>query len=274
MEKPFRKIEEAGSGGPPETFPKVFHRQPILSPERIFLDQGIRDFDTRIRRFLKDASSLDYTVEPKITGQGVELVYKKGVLTQASTQGDGYVGEDVTPNLKTLLSVPLTLTDLIEGRPVPDLLEVRGDVYMETGAFETLNRNRMNRAIPPFADPETAAAVSLRQLDPRVTAKCPLDMFCHGIGEISSPNFKTQYQLMTSLQAWGLRVNRPFIRVCNTVEAVIAYCHHLKEIRSQFPYEIEGAVIRVNPLGIQAQLAQKSRHSSSAFLYTFGAAQA
>jgi DNA ligase (NAD+) len=199
------------------------------------------------------------------------LVYKKGVLTQASTRGDGYVGEDVTPNLKTLLSVPLTLTDLIEGRPVPDFLEVWGDAYMETGAFETLNRNRMNRTIPPFADPETATAASLRQPDPRVTAKRPLDMFCHGIGEISTLNFDTQYQLMTSLQAWGLRVNRPFVRVCDTVEAVIAYCHHLEEIRPQFPYKTEGAVIKVNPLDMQARLAQKSRGPGWALVYMFEA---
>ncbi len=246
------------SAQPQAAFSEVKHRLPMLSLESGYHVQDVTDFDERTKKFLRDDTSIDYTVEPEIDGLAVELVYKKGALSVASTRGDGLVGENVTPNIRTILSVPLTLIEPADGKPIPDLLEVRGEVYMETDAFETLNRDRIERDFPPFKNTQNAAAVSLRQLDPRITAKRPLNMFCFGIGEMSGPKFSTQYELMVALQQWGFRVNRPYIRVCSTISEVIDYCHHLEETRDQFPFEIDGAVVKVNQLDLQAKLGKKS----------------
>ena len=254
---------------PKKAFKEIKHRLPMLSLENSFRDQDIRDFDARIRRFLKDDSPFDYTVEPKIDGLAVELVYEKCELTAAATRGDGFVGEDVISNIKTILSVPLTLYPIKKGADPPDLLEVRGEVYMETKAFEVLNLDRLKKTLPTFANPRNAAAGSLRQLDPRVSAKRPLNMFCYGIGEIRGPRFETQHQVMIYLQQWALRVNRPHIRVCGSIDQVIDYCHHLEENRAQFPFEIDGAVIKVNQLSLQARLGNKSRSPRWAIAFKF-----
>ena len=259
---------------PRETFSEVRHRRPMLSLENGFRDQDIRDFDARIKRFLGDDSPFEYTVEPKMDGLAVEIVYEKGLLTVASTRGNGYVGEGITLNIKTILTVPLSLSPPKEGKPIPDLLEVRGEVYMEMENFEALNRNRVKRDLPSFANPRNAAAGSLRQLNPRVTAKRPLNMFCYGIGDISGPKMETQYELMICLQQWGLRVNRPYIRVCDTIDDVTDYCHHLEDMRPQFPYEIDGAVIKINQLNIQARLGEKSRSPRWALAFKFKPNQA
>jgi len=165
--------------------------------------------------------------------------------------------------------VPLTLIEPTDEKPIPDLLEVRGEVYMETDAFETLNRDRIERGFPAFKNSRNAAADSLRQLDPRITAKRPLNMFCFGIGEMSGPKFSTQQELMVTIQQWGLRVNRPYIRVCSTISEVIDYCHHLEETRDQFPFEINGAVVKVNQLDLQAKLGRKSSSPRWAFALRF-----
>ena len=254
-----KTIEEIRfSAKPQAAFSEVKHRLPMLSLESGYHVQGVTDFDERTKKFLRDDTSIDYTVEPEIDGLAVELVYEKGALSVASTRGDGLVGKNVTPNIRTILSVPLTLVEPANGKPIPDLLEVRGEVYMETDAFETLNRDRIERGFPPFKNPRTAAADSLRQLDPRITAKRPLNMFCFGTGEMSGPKFSTQQELMIALQQWGFRVNRPYIRVCSTISEVTDYFHHLEETRDQLPFEINGAVVKVNQLHLQAKLGQKS----------------
>jgi len=256
-----------------ETFSPVNHRLSMLSLENSFNDQDIRDFDARIKRFLKDDSAIEYTVEPKMDGLAVELVYENGTFTVASTRGDGNVGENVTQNIKTILSVPLTLTQPKDFIPIPDLLEVRGEVYMETGRFEKLNQQRQKKDLPAFANPRNAAAGSLRQLDHKVTAKRRLDMFCYGIGTISYQGFETHRELMLAIQRWGLRVNRPHIRLCSSIDEVIESCHLFEETREQFPYEIDGAVIKVNQLDLQARLGQKSRSPRWAFAYKFAPTQ-
>ncbi len=254
---------------PREAFSPVRHRVPMLSLGNGFRDQDIKDFDARLKRFLGDDSPVEYTVEPKIDGVALELVYENGRLTVGSTRGDGYVGEDITRNIKTILTVPLTLTKPKNGRPVPDLVEVRGEVYMEKEALEELNRTRLGQNLPPFANPRNAAAGSLRQLDPRITAKRPLNMFCYGVGQINGAPFDTYHEMMISIQQWGFRVNRPHIRICSTPGEVIECCRHLEEIRSQFPYEIDGAVIKVNQLNLQARLGEKSRSPRWALAYKF-----
>ena len=258
---------------PQEAFKQVKHRLPMLSLENAFHDEDIRDFDARVRRYLRENGPLQYTVEPKIDGLAVELVYEGGRLAVASTRGDGYTGEDVTANAKTILTIPLKLRSLSGKHPVPDLLEVRGEIYMEIEAFRSLNRERIAHDLPPFANPRNAAAGSMRQLDPRVTARRPLNMFCYGVGEVSGLTFQTQYDLMMALQDWGLRVNRPHIQVCDTIEHVISYCHHLEETRGEFAFEIDGAVIKVNRLDLQARLGEKSRSPRWATAFKFKAVQ-
>lgn len=258
---------------PQEAFKQVKHRLPMLSLENAFYDEDIRDFDARVRRYLRENGPFQYTVEPKIDGLAVELVYEGGRLAVASTRGDGYTGEDVTANAKTILTIPLKLRSLSGKHPVPDLLEVRGEIYMEIEAFRSLNRERIAHDLPPFANPRNAAAGSMRQLDPRVTARRPLNMFCYGVGEVSGLTFQTQYDLMMALQDWGLRVNRPHIQVCDTIEQVISYCHSLEETRGEFAFEIDGAVIKVNRLDLQARLGEKSRSPRWAMAFKFKAVQ-
>lgn len=254
---------------PRETFSQVEHRVPMLSLQNGFVEKDIFEFDTRIRKNLGPGVPFEYVVEPKMDGLAVEAVYEKGRLTVASTRGNGLVGENITANLKTILDVPVSLLVLSTGRPAPDLLEVRGEVYMEHEDFARLNRERLAKALPPFSNPRNAAAGSLRQLDHRVTAKRPLRMFCYGVGTISVDDFQTYYDLMVGLQEWGFRINRPHMRVCNTPEEVLGYCRDLENRRLEFPYEIDGAVIKVNRLGLQARLGQVSRSPRWALAWKF-----
>ena len=253
---------------PQDAFARVPHRIPMLSLENGFQESDISDFDARLKRFLKDDAPIQYTVEPKMDGLAVELVYENGRLKTAATRGDGYVGEDVTRNIKTLLAVPLTLTPPKEGNP-PDLLEVRGEVYMEIEAFRRLNEDRTGKALAPFANPRNAAAGSLRQLDPRVTAKRPLDMFCYGVADPDPAGLPRHYDVMIALQAWGLRVNRPHLHVCDTIAEVRERCRRLEQNRADFPYDIDGAVIKVNRLDLQRRLGEKSRSPRWAMAFKF-----
>jgi DNA ligase (NAD+) len=233
-------------------FTQVMHRQPMFSLEKGFNEIDIKAFNARIKRLLGNGDELSYTVEPKIDGLAVEMVY------------------EITPNIKTILSVPLTLLQFRKGRPIPELLEVRGEVYMEMEAFEALNRMRLSKNLSTFAGPRSAAADSLGQPDPRITVQRPLNVFCSGIGEFKGPSFETQMELMITLQEWGLRVNRPHMRECHHMEEVIQYCLDLEEKRSRFPYQIDGAVIKVNHLALQARLGEKSQRPRWAMDYKFG----
>jgi len=254
---------------PKEAFAPVNHRLPMLSLDNAFDEKGIRDFEAKLKRLLKDTNRIDYTVEPKMDGLAVELIYEKGRLALASTRGDGYTGEDVTANIRTILTVPLTLEQSDGSRPIPDILDVRGEVYMEREAFESLNKLQEKKKLPPFANPRNAAAGSLRQLNPKITARRPLNMFCYGLGYHSGPDFSTQHELMMSLQEWGLRVNRPHIRICPSIDEAVAYCHELEKKRHDFPFELDGAVIKVNRLDLQSRLGQTTRSPRWALAFKF-----
>ncbi len=254
---------------PQAAFTQVEHRVPMLSLQNGFRDNDVRDFDARIRRLLKDGAPVTYAVEPKLDGLAVECVYEKGRLSVASTRGNGFVGENITANIKTILDVPITMIELSTGLPAPDLLEVRGEVYMETEDFEALNLERLDKGLSPFANPRNAAAGSLRQLDSRVTARRPLRMFCYGVGTLVGASFETHRDMMTAVQAWGFRVNRPYIRICADAEEVIQYCRELEERRHSFPYEIDGAVIKVNSLALQERLGTVSRSPRWALAWKF-----
>jgi len=264
-DSPSQKVGAA----PREAFSQVTHRIPMLSLQNGFAEKDVIDFDARIRRLLGSETPPEYVVEPKIDGLAVEAVYEKGRLTVASTRGNGLVGEDITANIKTILDVPLSVLVLSTGRPAPELLEVRGEVYMEHDDFAALNRDRLERGLPPFANPRNAAAGSMRQLDHRVTAKRPLRMFCYGVGSLEGAAFDTQLDMMLALQDWGFRVNRPHIRLCPGPGEVLAYCRELEGKRSEFPFEIDGAVIKVNRLELQRRLGQVSRSPRWALAWKF-----
>ncbi|MFO8090696.1 MAG: NAD-dependent DNA ligase LigA [Desulfatiglandaceae bacterium] len=264
-DSPTRKVGAA----PLKTFSPLRHRIPMLSLQNSFSNSEIIEFDARIRKFLGIPDSPVYMMEPKIDGLAVELIYNNGRLTTASTRGDGSVGENVTANVRTILSVPIKLTDHPEAGPVPELLEVRGEIYMEKDDFDSLNRTRLAKGESPFANPRNAAAGSLRQLDFRVTAKRRLTMFCYGVGTVQGAEFSSQIELMKALQRWGLRINAGMMERCENVDAVINYCHKLETIRDSLPYEIDGAVIKVDDLRLQSRLGQISRSPRWALAYKF-----
>ena len=232
-------------------------------------DQELWGFDERIKGFLGNDYPIEYIVEPKLNGIAVELVYKKGGLTIAFARDHDYGEGYITANLKTLLTVPLTLIQLDEDCSIPELLFVRGRVYMELEAFQDLNLRRMGKALPPFANPAEAVADSLRQSNPRITAKIPLNIFCSGIVEYEGPPFKTEMESMIMLQKWGLRVNRPHLRLYPTIEKVIQYCRHLEANRTQFPFKLDGALIQINRLSLQKKLFENERHPGWAIVYNF-----
>lgn len=241
---------------PLDKFAPAPHSVPMLSLENALNEHEWRDFDARARRFLASGEDLEYVCELKLDGVAVELVYRQGRLDVGSTRGDGFTGENITENLKTLPSVPLRLRS-----PHPLLLEVRGEVYMDLDAFRTLNRDREEQGEATFANPRNAAAGSLRQLDPRITAQRPLKIHCYGIGLVEGVDSEpaTHFALLHSLQDWGLRVNLEETCVQQGADAVWSYFEALLARRDEIPYEIDGLVVKVNSRSLQAELGEKSR---------------
>ena len=235
-------------------------------------EEEIIEFDQRLKRFLKDDTEFTYVAEPKLDGLAVELVYLNGVFDVGSTRGDGMTGEDVTQNLKTIKSVPLTLiTKKI--KPIPTRLEVRGEVYIGITSFHELNRQKDEKGEPRFANPRNAAAGSLRQLDSSITAKRPLDIFCYGVGLVEGYSFTSQWELLKILPQWGFKVN-PQIQLCTNIKEVIEYYRHMEKIREELDYEIDGIVIKVNEFFLQEKLGTISRSPRWALAYKFPPRQA
>ena len=244
-------------GASVEKFQPVTHGVPMLSLENGFSEGDVVDFDRRIRRFLGEDRVIVYLAEPKIDGVAVELIYEAGRLAAAATRGNGYVGEEVTANIRTLLHVPLTLT-MRHGVPFPERLEVRGEVYLPLEDFAKLNARQEERGLAPFANPRNAAAGSLRQLDPRVTATRPLTIFCYTVARPETLGVKTQFDLLARLRLWGLRAN-PDVAVCPTVEDILRFYRDLEARRHGLPYEVDGLVVKVNDLGLQERLGATTR---------------
>ncbi len=227
---------------PAEGFATVTHAVPMLSLGNAFDIDEIKDFDRRVKKLL-DQKHITYVTEPKLDGLSVELVYRDGLLVQGSTRGDGINGEDVTLNLRTIRSVPLRLQK--RDRPIPPLLEVRGEVYVEKEALVRLNREREEEGLSLFANPRNLAAGSLRQLDPRITASRPLKMFCYDIGRVEGLSIETQEQLLQTLHELGIRVN-PLCQLCRGIEEAIGFYERLQGERESLPYETDGVVIKVD----------------------------
>lgn len=240
---------------PLEGFGEVQHRIPMLSLDNAFSEEDMIDFDRRVRERLGGVEKVVYTAEPKLDGLAINLRYESGLLVQASTRGDGSRGEDVTLNVRTIPSVPLRLL----GSDWPEVLEVRGEIYMPLAGFAKLNEQARIRGEKGFANPRNAAAGSLRQLDPKITAQRPLAMYCYGFGEITGgPLATTQSESIRRLADWGLRVS-PEMRTVEGATGCLDYYREISERRPTLDYEIDGVVFKVDNLEQQAQLGFVSR---------------
>lgn len=244
------------SGGSLDKFGAITHSLPLLSLENAVNEEEIREFDLRVKKILGLPADdrISYLCEPKMDGLAVELVYSNGLLAIASTRGDGITGEDVTENVRTIRSLPLRLS----GEKIPGLLEVRGEIYLSLSAFQQINREKEENGEPPFANPRNAAAGSLRQLDPRVTAGRPLSVYCYAPGMVEGAEFRSQHEFFDAIAAWGLPVNPLLQRVAGIDEA-IAFYNKMLEQRESLLYEIDGTVIKVDSFALQRELGEKSR---------------
>ncbi|MDD5531599.1 MAG: NAD-dependent DNA ligase LigA [Syntrophales bacterium] len=267
-DSPTRRI-----GAPPlDKFSPSAHLVPMLSLSNAFSGEEIIEFDSRIKRFLGRTEDIAYVVEPKFDGVAVNLMYADGRFTSGATRGDGFTGENVTANLRTIRSVPLRLRESREF-PLPRRMEVRGEVYIRLEDFRKLNRRREEAGEPVFANPRNAAAGSLRQLDSRITSRRPLDLCCYGIGDIAGgASIRTQWDLRRALSAWGFPVSEHVRRVEN-VEGCLAYFRETEAERHNFPFEIDGIVIKVDSLDLQERLGTVSRSPRWALACKFQAVQ-
>ena len=256
---------------PLDKFETIEHSIPMLSLENGFNDQDIMEFDRRIKRNLNIDSDIVYTAEPKLDGVAVELVYENSRLITASTRGDGFYGELITSNVRTIRSVPLRLHNE-EEKTIPSLLEVRGEVFIAKEAFKSLNNERLNENLPPFANPRNAAAGSLRQLDSKITAKRPLEIFVYGVGRVAELVLESHSDTLYALQNLGFRIN-PHIRPKITINEVIDCYKGLSELRDLLPYDIDGMVIKVDSVAFQDLLGTTSRSPRWAIAYKFKAIQ-
>jgi DNA ligase (NAD+) len=249
-------------------FAPVVHEAAMLSLESVTRPEDVRAWEARMRRVLGDASN-GRVCEPKIDGLGVALVYRRGRFVRGATRGDGRVGEDVTANLRTLRAVPATLKGALARASE---LEVRGEVFMPRGAFARLNRALEVRGEPTFANPRNAAAGSLRQKDPRVTAGRPLDLFAYHVSHVHGVELPTQWQALDALRAAGFRVN-PRNRRVTGAAAVLRCCADLARSRARLPYEADGVVVKVDAVAGQRRLGSTSHHPRWAIALKFAARQ-
>ncbi len=266
---PDSPTQRVGSA-PLSAFDSVTHRLPLLSLANAMDEAGLAAFDERTCKSLA-VETVEYIGEPKLDGLAVELVYENGLFVSGSTRGDGVTGEDITANLRTIASLPLTLrADEIDA---PVLLEVRGEVFIRKDDFEKLNRRRSRDGEAIFANPRNAAAGSLRQLDPKITARRPLSLYCYQAGTINGLDYRFHWDFLQDLKCWGLPVN-PLIERLSGSGAVIDYHRRLEAQRNDLPYEIDGSVIKVNSLAAREQLGIRSRSPRWAIAGKFKAQQA
>ncbi len=265
LKRPDSPTEQVGAPAA-SGFAKVVHRVRMMSLANCFSDEEVHDFVDRVRRFLGLApdAPLDFTVEPKIDGLSLSLRYEGGHLVQAATRGDGEVGEDVTANARTIADIP----EHLQGAPA--VLEVRGEVYMRHDAFHALNARQAERGERPFANPRNAAAGSLRQLDPAVTASRPLNFFAYAWGELSEPLGPTQEAAVRRLAGLGFPTN-PLMTVCPDTACMLAHFHRIEATRATLNYDIDGVVYKVNDLALQERLGSRATSPRWALAHKFPA---
>ena len=273
-ENPELVISESPSqrvGAPPlSQFDKVNHQKPMLSLEKSTTEKELNDWIRRCQNRLGLEHNISFVCEPKIDGVAVSLTYRGGLLERASTRGDGETGENITNNIRTLKSIPLSISH----QGLPDVFEVRGEVYMEKSKFELFNKNALSIGDKQLLNPRNAAAGSLRQLDSEVTAKRPLTMFCYSLGVLEGTwNPQKHKEVMDRFSDWGFRTN-PLIRVVHNVDEMMAYLVEVASVRSKLDYEIDGVVIKVNELDHQVALGEVTRRPRWAIAYKFPSEQA
>ena len=250
-------------------FGSIEHQIPMLSLSNAMNPEELIAFDERMKKELNLKKNILYIAEPKLDGLGIELIYEQGIFIKGSTRGDGFTGEDITQNLKTIRSLPLKLI----GESAPSLLEVRAEVFIKKHDFVKLNKSRESEKKPVFANPRNAAAGSMRQLDPRVTIKRPLSFYCYGVGKIEGINLETHHECLLALKRMGLPIN-PLIKTVNGAEGIKAYYHELEKLRNELSYEIDGTVFKVNDYQLQNKLGTRSRSPRWAIAGKFKAQQA
>ncbi len=277
IEKRFPKLVRPDSPGkkigatPSPKFKKVTHSQPMLSLDNAFSTEDVEDFLDRVRRFLglSEEAPLEVTAEPKIDGASASLRYENGKFIQGATRGDGTTGEDITENLRTISSIP----DTLAGSGWPEILEVRGEVYMTKSDFLAMNKKNKHEGKPAFANPRNAAAGSLRQLDPKITAERPLRFFVYGWGEVIPFPFRGQYQALGSLKEWGFSINER-TKKCSNINELESYYKVFTQTRAALDYEIDGVVLKVDWLDFQKRLGSTARGPRWAIARKFPAEKA
>ena len=256
---------------PLEAFGTITHRIPMMSLANAMSDEELSAFDERLKKALDDMADIEYVSEPKLDGLAVELIYENGTFVNGSTRGDGTSGEDITANLKTIKAIPLALRH--DKLSIPSLLEVRGEVFIRKSDFKSLNSQREKSGESPFANPRNAAAGSLRQLDPKITATRSLSIYCYQAGSIIGAEFNTHWEFLQSIQDWGLPVNHE-VQIAAGIKQAVAYHQQLEARRDDLPYEIDGSVIKVNSLSLRNLIGVRSRTPRWAIAGKFKAQQA
>ena len=267
---PAHNPEKTVGAAPLSGFSKVKHRVPMLSLGNAFDSEDVVDFITRMQRFLNlpAEQSIECVAEPKIDGLSASLIYENGVFVQGATRGDGEVGEDITQNLNTIPSIPKKLSGTF-----PAIIEIRGEVYMERGDFLKMNENQEREGKAPFANPRNAAAGSLRQLDPSITATRQLKFFAYALGYSEIPIVKTQIGLRNTLKSWGFTLNEPSA-LCRNVDEMVAYHAKIAGMRDALPFDLDGVVYKVNQVDLQERLGFVSRSPRWAIAHKFSAQEA
>ncbi|WP_346839630.1 NAD-dependent DNA ligase LigA [Microbulbifer sp. SAOS-129_SWC] len=252
---------------PLKAFAEVHHEVPMLSLDNAFNDEELQEFDRRVRDRLNTSEPVEYACEPKLDGIAISILYRNGLLERAATRGDGTTGEDITQNVRTIGSVPLRLLD----NGVPEVLEVRGEIYMPKAGFAELNRKAAEAGEKTFVNPRNAAAGSLRQLDSRITAQRPLELCVYGVGQVAGATLPDRHtEILQQLNRWGFRINSE-MAAASDIDACIAYHHKLGDKRGELAYDIDGIVFKVNDTALQRRLGFVARAPRWAMAYKFPA---
>jgi len=248
-------------GGEPLTqFPTIEHRIPMLSIDNTYSDNELKEFDQRIKRMadIETHRDIEYVVELKIDGVAITLWYENGLFARGATRGDGFKGDDVSANLKTIRQIPLILEPSDKKHKIPPVIEIRGEIYLPNNEFQRLNDTREEEGEPQFANPRNAAAGSLKLLDPRITAQRRLRLFAYAVGYFEGLELKTHIQCLELIRGFGFPVN-PHTRSCKNIEEVIHYCNEWDKRRGELDYMVDGMVIKVNSLDLHNQLGVTSK---------------
>ncbi len=255
-------------GAPLDRFNSVQHTVPMMSLSNTYSKEELAEFDLRIRKLIPEAT-FDYILEPKIDGVAISLRYENGELVNAVTRGDGTTGDDVTSNVRTIKSIPLKLSDMMP----PAVLEVRGEIYMDIAGFSKLNEQRQDAGLEPFANPRNACAGSLKMLDPREVATRPLDAIFYATGALDGVSFDTHEKMLLSLKNYGLRIT-PNYWLNSTIEEILDQLDTLESMRSEFPFEMDGGVIKVNNRSLYEDLGYTAKSPRWAVAYKYEPEQA